>query len=206
METIKRITIKTVALLLSLAMISVLTSCGKSGDKHKILIEDIDEALVDYKCTNDNMFGLEEIAVFEDHVTAVFDKDINDSSEYNNIALGKLKQLASDKKPRVYIRPSNLSGYDHYGQSVEKQDGKYIVTSYLKYEEYNVIDSLSPIFFIGFGMDDCYIDFNGGDLTLTYTLYGGECIEKIIQDYDCDDEMWSDIRLETTVVPEDICE
>ena len=88
---------KSISLILAAAMLFTLVSCGRYK------IDNIEYALKVCDCSRENMFGLEQVAVFDDRIVVVFDKKTCDKN-------GKLR----------------LDG----ARNVEVIQGKYIFTKF----------------------------------------------------------------------------
>ena len=126
---------KVLAFLLAAVSLFSLAGCKNSVQSGEVEINNEDEANEVIKCPNDNMFGLEKIAVFDDHVVVVFDKEICDDFEYDENDVSEygdftLERYLDEEEPGFRARVKNLSysGEKTYSSSIELKKGKYIVT------------------------------------------------------------------------------
>lgn len=176
--------------LISLIFILALSACGE--DK----VDGEEQAVRIYTCPAENMFGLEKVVVFEDRVTAVFDKGISDKSEYISLSYNQEKNEIS-----AGANLSNLSQYRNPLSTIEEKDGKYIVTMVFEYDEDNKFDPDKDIEVTGFNVLGGSVDFNDGNLKLLYSIQGGECFDDFWQDYSDNTGKWGEIQHETVCWP-----
>ena len=179
-------------LLISIIM-WVMTAC--SGGEYKVQNEE--NALEVYRCSDDNMLGLEKTVVFEDKVIIVFDKSINDRYKY-----GHLANTIDFGIDRAYghVSLSNVTGSCTGVDSIDIVDGRYVVTLSYSYEKY-IVDPNEPCEVVGAGVSDADIRFNNGDLELSYSLSGGECVEVFVQTYEKKAAKWSSAEKEEYLFP-----
>lgn len=72
---------KSLSVMLITIMLFVLASCGSYK------VDGVENALKAYSCPKDNMFGLEQVVLFEDRIVTVFDKKISDNkSEFASLS------------------------------------------------------------------------------------------------------------------------
>ncbi len=171
----------------------VVTAC--SAGEYKVQNEE--NAIVVYECSDNNMLGLEKTVVFEDKVFIIFDKKINDRYKY-----GHLANVLDHGIDRAfgYVSLSNVSGSCTGVDSIDIVDGRYVVTLSYSYEKY-IVDPNEPCEVVGAGVSDADIRFNNGDLELSYSLSGGECEEVFVQTYNKKTAKWSAVEKEQYLFP-----
>ena len=92
-------------------------------------IRDEEQALELYECSNDNMFGLEKIALFNDRVVLVFDK--KKSSKYRFV--GFVKRAAEKKTLEDASFDLGSESKEIRGYGFKERNGNYFFTQYLKF-------------------------------------------------------------------------
>ena len=179
-------------LLISIIMWTM-TAC--SGGEYKVQNEE--NALEVYRCSDDNMLGLEKAVVFEDKVIIVFDKSINDRYKY-----GHLANTIDFGIDRAYghVSLSNVTGSCTGVDSIDIDDGRYVVTLSYSYEKF-IVDPNESCNVVGTGISETDIIFNDGDLELSYCLMGGDCEDVFVQTYNKKAAKWSLVEKEEYLFP-----
>ena len=104
------------AIIMTAISMFVLTSCGKKS------VQNEEQAIKTYTCSNDNMFGFEKADVYEDGVVAVFDKKISDSG------YGSMSYDEDMNKFPASANYTNLLKSKITESSIIEKNGKYIVS------------------------------------------------------------------------------
>lgn len=173
-----------------LAVLVFLMGCGSENIK----IAGEDEAWKVYTYPSNNMFGVEKIVLFEDCAVAVFDVKKCDAGYV------PLESVDTDKNSIASVHLDNLSQYKRGESTLEKRNGKYVITARASYDEANKRDNSLPVHAVGltfeYGNIWCYED-------RTYLQYtntdNSEITEISYQNYYLDSGKWEKIVDESFV-------
>lgn len=143
------------------------------------------------------MCGLEKIVIFENKVVTVFNKRINDKSEYGDCSYG-----VEGKWPySVSVKLSNLSGYPSKESSIEVKNGKYIATTIFEYDDAKRIDPDKDVMVEKIFVGEQSIVYSVEGINLHFTIEGGECSNEFDQNYDFSTNKWSEVDTELILFP-----
>ena len=179
-KTMKRLWLG-IVIVMSVICVFALSSCGTNKIKNE------EQAVKTYTCPADNMFGLEKVAVFEDSMVAVFDKELS----YDE----------TRTKLPAYANLSNLSTSGTSGSNFEIKNGKTFVTITFKYDEANKLDPDKDIEVTGFSVLGMQVTLNDGDIELYYSVEGGECFDDYYQTYSQSSGKWRETEHELVLWP-----
>lgn len=159
-------------------------------------LADEDQAQKVFKCSNNNIFGLEKLALFGDRIVAVFDKDINDKA-------GGFLNEGTDAIIYSCLSFNNASGTEPY-YSILEESGKYVVEAYCHLDQSDLIDPQRETkitrLFIKSEHDVMNIYIYADDLELV--LYT-ESKDKHEQYFNGSENSWDSVRSEYYKPPED---
>ncbi len=145
-----------------------------------------DQAQRVLKFSHRNLFGLEKIVLFEDRLTAVFDKNTNDKS-------GGFLGKGNDGIQYMWFSFNNLSAMETQFDVSEEQD-KYILNAVCHYEKSDLIDPSREVMIIRFYVkgehDSMNIIICADDLELSLFK---ENFDSHKQNYDASENKWSEV-------------
>ena len=182
---------KIIAVLLVLVMALSAVSCS-SGYK----VEDEDKAVKVYTCPKDNMLGLEKIAIFEDKIVVVMDKETADSAAYGINGDQVIEQRKLDMS-------AMLTGVNYVDSTntIEIRDGKSIFRSVFKWEEDDIkIDQDQGITVEWIEINDRIIRINDGNLIISYSETIADGFNNYSQEYDASIKTWGRFKKSTNTV------
>lgn len=164
------------------------TAVGAGGEENAARVEDEENAVKVYTYPADNILGLEKIAVFEDHVIAVFaaDGSASDGSAEDGAA-------ADDRKISSYLRAEDVSYALPTTATLETADGCRILRVDIDRSDPNIKIPEHPVI-SGLHCDGADIDFSDGSTTVGYTVRGGECSQTRSQTYDAGSGKWQKVE------------
>ena len=166
------------AALLTLA--ASLIGCGSTG----ISIEGEADDVKVYTYPANNIIGLEKIAVFEDHVTAVFDIDKCDAGH------APLKYAGDADNFKVHILSSDVFFSMPANYTIETESGSYILRAELNYNDERVKIPEQPFVITGLSYDSAKIEFSDECTNIECEIWGGECSQTYYQTYEAKSGKW----------------
>ena len=138
-------------------------------------------------CSHRNLFGLEKVVLFENRLTAVFDKNTNDKS-------GGFLGKGNEEIDYLWFSFNNLSAVETQFDVSEIQD-KYILDAVCHYEESDLIDPSREVkiirCFVRGNHDSMNIVICGDDLEIM--LYKDN-FDSHSQYYDASEKKWADVK------------
>ncbi|MBO4579663.1 MAG: hypothetical protein J5715_05870 [Clostridiales bacterium] len=182
---------KIIAVLLVVLMVLPVVSCS-SGYR----IEDEDKAVKVYSCPKDNMLGLEKIAIFEDRIVVVMDKETADSSAYGINGDQVIEQRKLDMS-------AMLTGVNYVDSTntIEIRDGKCIFRSvFTKLEDGVKIDQDQGISVEWININDRIIRINDGNLIISYSETIADGFNNYSQEYDSSIKTWGRFKKSTNTI------
>ena len=191
---------KVLAFLLAAVSLFALAGCKNSVQSGEVKIKNEDEANEVIKCPNDNMFGLEKIAVFDDHVVVVFDKELCDNFEYDENDVSEhgnftLERYLDEEEPgfRPWVRNLNYSGEKTFSSSIELKKGKYIVTASFDIEGAYKEDQNEGFEIYSVYIAGLDIKFREGTIELNYLARGNDIMWDYTQVFDRSNGTWGKV-------------
>ena len=188
---------RTLAVFLAAVSLFSFASCKKS----ELIIENEDAAEDVIECTNDNMFGLEKIVVFEDHVVVVLDKKICDDFKYDEndwSAKGNytLERYLDEEDPKFKLTVINFApGYDKdCSSSIEVKNEKYVVTVSFDNDESHKEDPNEDFKIYCVWIGDFDIEFDEETVEMEYIARGCDIMFFYTQVYDRSAKTWSRVN------------
>jgi len=90
-------------------------------------IEDEDNALEVFACSNKNRIGIERIVLFENRVVMVFDKAVCEEVDF------RVDTFEYEYTPQAKISLNNVTKCEDLSTDIEEKGGKVIVTHFFQY-------------------------------------------------------------------------
>lgn len=191
---------KALAFLLAAASLFAFAGCKNSAQSGEVKIENEDGANEVITCPNDNMFGLEKIAVFDDHVVVVFDKEICDDFEYDENDVSEygdftLERYLDEEEPgfRPWVKNLSYSGEKTYSSSIELKKGKYIVTASFDIEGAYKEDPDEDFEIYSVYIAGLDIEFREDTIELEYVARGNDIMWYYTQVFDRSEGTWGKV-------------
>ena len=169
------------------------SSESRSHDAQKTseyIVDNEDEAQKVITCPDDNILGLEKIVLFENKMTAVFDKNTSDNSD------GFFKK-GNKGIEYLWFSFNNLSPMETK-YDITKEDGRYILEASCQYDVSDLIDperevKITRLFMKGKN-DSINLEIYANDLEVN--LYKKNH-DTHTQYYDSSEKKWDKVKIET---------
>ena len=178
------------SLSLVFVLLTVLCSCGSSYQVYTI--PDENNAIIVYELPVENMYGLEKVAFYEKKIVSVFDIEANARGGYINLDLIELDTICFPIKNSINAVPGN--------GTLEKIDGKYVLTAYFLDDNTDSANNPNPYGFTFFCEGKTYeISRMDSDIKLSFT-YPRESDSSIVtfsQCFDTNENKWSGVLLDS---------
>ena len=184
---------RVVAIMLATVSLAAFAGCRKS----EITIENEENAKEVIECSNENMFGLEKIVIFEDRAVAVFEEKICDGFEYdekdgNDLSL---KKYLDDDDPGFRLYVSNM--VDIWPEKdegrIELKNGHYIVTIIFPNKESYKQDPNEDFVIRSLYIGGINIDFDADSIQLRYVARGCDIMWFYTQEFDREKGQWTHV-------------
>lgn len=172
---------RAIAAILTVFMLFGFTSCGYKLDDEK-------DALGIIRCSRNNIYGLELIAVFEEKVVFVFDKRPNDVSMIKDIS-----DYITSYTGNPYLRVDGTVYRDAEIVINDKNDRCELTLLHGNYKEVDE-ESDKPFEYISLMMDEIDITYNDGKIELDRKEIGMDIIFHYNQTFDVSQKKWSAVR------------
>ena len=153
-----------------------------------VTVEGEDDAVKVYTYPAKNLLGLEKIAVFEDHVIAVFAADSSASDE----------AATDDREVKTYLLAEDVSYALPTTSSLKTERGRRILRVDLDRSNPTTKIPEHPVF-SGLHFDGAAVEFSDECTTVKYTVWGGECSQTYSQTYDAGRGKWRKAEEEFTL-------
>lgn len=173
-----------IALITMIMMLALMTGCSAAEFK----VEGEETAQKVYTYPNDNMFGLEKMVLFDDHAVAVFDIDKCDAGYV------PIENLYKNNECRFTLFTENLKKGKIMDGSLEKTQGRYILTARESFDEADRINTGLPVKVTGLSFGNGMITCKEEKTSLQYTLVDTEYTEIACQEFNNKTGTWSEIK------------
>lgn len=179
---------KRIVVLLAIVMLTALmTGCGKS----EIRVEGEEGSCDIYTYPADNMLGLEKMVLFDDHAVAVFDARKSDEG------YAPIEDLYKQNINRFVVSLDNICKSKIVDGSIEKVEGRYVITARCTYDEADKIDPDLPVKATGLIFANVMITCSENHTKLQYSRVDSEYTEIACQEYSMETGKWSEIDEES---------
>ena len=176
--------------ILCLAALLTLTALLTGCDSAVISVEDEANAAKVYAYPTDNIIGLRKVAVFENHVIAVFDIDKCDTGH------APLEYAANGRDLKTYLLAKDVSYALPSTSTLKVEGGNYILRVDLDRSDPKTKIPEQPVI-SGLHYDYADIEFSDECTDIECKIWGGECSQSYYQTYDAKSEKWLKVEDES---------
>ena len=166
---------KIIALLLIITAVFFFSACH-----YEYKVKNETDAEKVYKCSSDNMFGLEKVVVFHDGIVLVFDKETSDRSEY--VEFDEVRTDGELYEGAVELLDINGRRL-HSRSSFVEENGKYVVSAFYDGDEDDTVIN-------GMHLFEKEVEVNDGNLMLQYYEVIPDAFEYERQYFDTASNKW----------------
>lgn len=153
-----------------------------------------------FKCSPGNILGVKSVYEKDGEITIIC--DVN---EINNNEISPFFSKIDNPELKRYDRITlyyNKNGEEKYYQVNSEQEASITIVGNDLILTVNT-QKVNGEDVYGFGFDSSIINFKDG--TIRYTMYGGECMTNYLQNYDENNDVWSELNSEF-VLCDETCE